>query len=123
MTPDQETQQDIYRRYEESHGREQQPIKEAVGHATGDYAPLAIEDETRPEPVPGPKRPQPAPQDHSMRASDIDPLSGTTKPTEPPPTPWCDRKLQAGPPSERQRQRLEWERARRGAEGKQPFSD
>jgi hypothetical protein len=132
-TPDQETQQRLYQIHEESSGRGSQPIKEATGRVAGDYAPLAIEDKSRPEPAPEPKRPQPGPQDHSMRAGDMDWQSGQPKrpadgsgvsheaPTESEYVRQCDRKLIPGPPSERQRQRLEQEKARRGGEGKVPF--
>ncbi len=115
-TPDQETQKQLYQLHEERRDREQQPIKEAVGHTTGDYAPLAIQDRSLPKPASRPEQPQPAPPATSMRAGETDPSSGQPIPQRERPT--------ISPPSERQaemrRQRLEWDRARRGGEGKSP---
>ena len=71
-----------------------------------------------------------------MRASDMDRLSGQPRrqsegsgddrqvnqpAAEPEHIRWRDKKQLAGPPSERQRQRLEQERARRGGDGKGIF--
>jgi hypothetical protein len=94
-----------------------EPLTQRTSHHAGGQ--LAIEDERGPEPKSEPERPASAPQDHSMRASDMDPLSGVAMPTEPP-TRWRDRKPLAGPLSTRQRWLAE-ERVRKGGEGKQPF--
>jgi hypothetical protein len=120
-TLDQDEQKQLYDRLEhESDSRQQEPIRTATGRVVGEAGPMAIEDQSRLEPAPGrPQRPQPSPQDHSMRASDMDPLSGVTMPTEPP-TPWRDRKPLAGPLSTRQRWLAE-ERVRKGGEGKRPW--
>jgi hypothetical protein len=110
VTPDQETQQRLYRDHEESGDREEeQPIKEAVGHVVG--KPLALVAGSgyvlEPEPT-APAAPPPA-----------SPISQA--PSEPEHVRQCDRKLPIGPLSERQRQRLEWERPRRGGDGKGIF--
>jgi hypothetical protein len=108
-TPSQETQQQLYRLHEEGGERwEEQPVREAIGHVVG--KPLALEG--------GPEPALPTPQD--MRASDMDPLSGQPV-TESEHVRQADKKQMAGPLSERQRQRLEWEKARRGGEGKGIF--
>jgi hypothetical protein len=108
-TPDQETQQQLYRDHEEGSAREQQPVREAIGHVVSGQ--LAIEDKSRSE--------RPAPQDHSMCASDMDPSSGVAK-SEEPPTPRPANKPPAGPLSTKQRWLAE-ERRVRGGQGKQPF--
>ena len=121
-TPDQETQKQLYRLHDESSNRQQEPIRTVEGHVTVSHhvsGQLAIEDQIGPERESEPERPAPAPQDHSMRASDMDPLSGVAMPTEPP-TPWRDRKPLAGPLSTRQRWLAE-ERVRKGGEGKRPW--
>jgi hypothetical protein len=135
--PSQEDQQKLYRLHEEGGDRDEEPIREAIGHVV-DGKPLALEDQGGLKPAPEqelesrPKRP--APQDHSMRASDMDLSSGQRKrrsdnsgdsqESQAPPEPHVrqqDRKPPVGPLSERQRQRLEQEKARRGGEGKNPF--
>jgi hypothetical protein len=109
-TPDQEDQQRLYQRHEEGRDHhEEQPIREAIGHVVG--KPLALEGGSgyvlEPEPTAA-AAPPPA-----------SPISQA--PSEPEHVRQCDRKLPIGPPSERQRQRLEQERARRGGDGKGVF--
>ena len=113
MTPDQEDQQKLYRLHEESSDR-QPPIKGIEGHVTdsNDHHQLSIKDAAEPK--------RQAPQEHSMRGSDMDPLSGVLKQPEPEHVRQRDRKQLAGPSS--LRQRLEQEKARRGGDGKMPFS-
>ena len=83
---------------------QQPPIREI------DHAPLAI------EATPEPKRvAQPG---DSVRASDMDPLSGVPKPPETEHVRQRDKKPPVGPLSQRQ---LAIERARRGGDGKRPF--
>jgi hypothetical protein len=113
-TPDQEDQQQLYRIHEEKSDRQPEPIRTVEGHVTdsNDWHRLAIKDVAEPESPVGS-------ESHSMRASDLDPLSGA--PTEPEHVRQRDRKLAPGPPSERQWQRLEWEKTRQGGEGKGIF--
>jgi hypothetical protein len=109
--PDAETQQQLYRDFQEKR-QDRQPIKEAIGHVTGgsDYQPLAIEDASEPE--------RAASGGIVMRASEIDPSSG--QPTEyvrqrdkPPPI---------GPLSERQQQLTQQRRmGRSDGDSKTPF--
>jgi hypothetical protein len=112
--PSQEDQQKLYRLHEEGSDHHKEPIREAIGHVVS--KPLALEGGS--ESALEPERP-PAPPPQDMRASDTDPLSGVA--TEQNHTRQCDRPQTIGPPSERQRARLEWERAHKGGEGKQPF--
>jgi len=126
-TPDQETQQRLYRTHEETSNR-QSPIRAVEGHVTGtgDHTPLAIEDAAEPErATPG----------TSMRASETDPLSGQRKrradndgdsqESQAPPEPHvrqCDRKQSVGPLSERQRMLAQQRRsARDDGSGKRPW--
>ncbi len=109
-TPDHEDQQKLYHLHEESSDHhEEQPIKEAIGHVVG--KPLALEGGSgyvlEPEPTAPAAPPPPSPISQA--------------PSEPEHVRQCDRKLPIGPPSERQRQRLEWERPRRGGDGKGIF--
>ncbi len=123
-TPDQETQQQLYRLHEENSNRQHPPIRTVEGHvaashhAGGQLALKAPNEEPAPEPEPESRPQQPSPQSHSMRASDMDPLSGVAKPAEPP-IPWSAKKPITGPLSTRQRWLAE-ERLRKGGDGKQP---
>jgi hypothetical protein len=97
-TPDQETQQQLYRLHEEKSDR-QSPIRAVEGHVTDSNAHALLAIEAPPEPE---------------RA--VPPVS------QAPPEPHVrqrDKKLPVGPPS--LRQRLEQEKARRGGDGKMPF--
>jgi hypothetical protein len=135
MTPDQEDQQKLYRLHEESSNRQQQPIRivEDYVAASPVGGRLAIEDQSRPEPESRPERP--APQDHSMRASDMDWSSGQCKrrsdnsgdcqESQAPPEPHVrqrDRKLPVGPLPERQRMLAQQRRlGRDDGSGKGPW--
>jgi hypothetical protein len=90
-------------------------------HPAG-QAPRLIRHSDDPPEEPAPEPKQVTPQGGgSMRASDIDPLSGVPKPTESEHVRWRHKKPLAGPPSERERQRLAQERARKGGDGKRPW--
>ncbi len=123
-TPDQETQQQLYRFHEEKRRQEQEPIRPVEGHVAashhvgGQLALKAPDEEPAPEPERESRPQRPGPRATSMRAGEMDPLSGVAKPAEPP-TPWSAKKPLAGPLSTRQR--LAQERERKGAEGKTPW--
>jgi hypothetical protein len=127
--PDQKTRQKLYHDLEEGGDRHNdEPVKEVVGRVVDE--PLALKEQGSPEHDNEPQRT--SPQIHSMRASEMDWSSGQPKqpddggappeaPTEPEHVRQCDRPQTIGPLSERQRARLEWEKARRGGDGKQPW--
>jgi hypothetical protein len=134
-TPNQEEQQQLYQDLTQSSSRQQQPVREAIGHVVD--KPLELEGGSEPTPEPDPEsEPQrTVPRNHSMCASDMDPLSGQSRrqsegsgddrqvnhpAAEPEHIRQTDQKPMTGPMSTRQR----WaaaERARRGGDGKQPF--
>jgi hypothetical protein len=107
-TPDQETQQQLYRDHEEGRDR-REPVQEAIGRVVSPDL-LAIEDAS-----------EPTTAATVTRAGDVDPLSGQPAPSEH--IRQRDRQLAPGPPSERQRMLAQDRRmGRSDGDRKNPFS-